>query len=154
MAASAAIQYRRATPDDLPNVQELIEPFVAAQQLLPRTVAELRKLLDTAYVAVASSQRIVGFAAVEVYSRKLAELQCLAVATFRSRPGHRSTTDRTLCRIGGRTWCAGADGGDGIGRYFSRRWFRLFVAKPETCAFHSSDQVVGRRDGATFVALS
>ncbi len=52
--------------------------MVAAEYLLPRTKDELKRLLVHAFVAMRDS-KIVGFAAVEIYSKKLAEIQCLAV---------------------------------------------------------------------------
>jgi amino-acid N-acetyltransferase len=72
------VTIRRATPEDLPRVSRFVEPFVRAGQLLPRTEKELAGLLR--YACLAESQgRIVGFAALEIYSRKLAEIQCLSV---------------------------------------------------------------------------
>jgi amino-acid N-acetyltransferase len=77
---------RDATPADVPQISELIAPFVAEKKLLPRTDAELVELTRNGFVAVAGD-RIVGFAAVEVYSKKLAEIQCLAVCGSRQREG-------------------------------------------------------------------
>ncbi len=70
---------RPATPDDVPHVAQLIKPFVAQRKLLARNQRELKKLAKHGFVAV-SGERIVGFAAIEIYSRKMAEIQCLAVA--------------------------------------------------------------------------
>lgn len=70
---------RAATAGDVAGVEKFIEPFVAAGRLLPRTTDELSSLLLTGFVAEYRG-RIVGFAALEVYSRKLAELRSLAVA--------------------------------------------------------------------------
>ena len=49
-----------------------------ANRLLPRTVNELQDLLPFGFVAV-SDGAIVGFAALEMYSPKLAEIRSLAV---------------------------------------------------------------------------
>lgn len=74
-----AILIRPARTSDVPAIQALIKPFVAAQQLLARTDQEIEWLATHGFAAV-SDQHLVGFAAVEIYSRKLAEIQCLAVA--------------------------------------------------------------------------
>jgi amino-acid N-acetyltransferase len=71
---------------DIPQVVELIEPYIYQRKLLPRTPAELRELVPNGFVAVAD-KRIVGFAAVEIYSKKLAEVQCMAVAEGYQRQG-------------------------------------------------------------------
>jgi amino-acid N-acetyltransferase len=73
------VTVRAARPRDLRGVEEFIDPFVEAGRLLPRTTDELNSLLNTGFVAVVKG-RIVGFAALEVYSKKLAELRSLAVA--------------------------------------------------------------------------
>ena len=86
MSDSNNIHFRRAKPSDLQGVSELLAPHILQQQLLPRSDLELRKLMELAYVAV-DSERIVGFCAVEVYSRKLAELQGLAVTDGSQRQG-------------------------------------------------------------------
>ncbi len=79
-----APQIRSATFEDLPAVTALLEPFVQQRLLLPRTEEELARLVTHAFV-LDTGERLVGFAAVEVYSRKLAEVQCLAVeAEFRN----------------------------------------------------------------------
>ncbi len=80
MTEQAAVPFsiRPATPDDFRPLCDLIDPFVAAQLLLPRTEDELHKLIQNGFVAETNG-RIVGFAALEIYSKKMAELQCLAV---------------------------------------------------------------------------
>ena len=75
-AAEDAPPIRAARPDDIPQILELIEPYVAVRQLLPRTEEELAVLVRHGFIAERKG-RVVGFAAVEIYSRKLAELQCL-----------------------------------------------------------------------------
>ena len=67
-----------AIVSQLPQVQNFLAPFFELQLLLPRTGEDLSKLLQLAFIAW-SDENIVGFAAVEIYSRKLAEIQCLAV---------------------------------------------------------------------------
>lgn len=76
--AAPRVTIRAARPVDVGVVEAFLQPFVDARQLLPRTAVELAHLLRHAVIARTGGQ-IVGFAAVEVYSRKLAEIQCLAV---------------------------------------------------------------------------
>jgi amino-acid N-acetyltransferase len=69
---------RPAKFEDLAEIALFLEPYVADRIILPRTEEELARLLNHGFVVDANG-RLVGFAAVEVYSRKLAEIQCLAV---------------------------------------------------------------------------
>ncbi len=69
---------RPATRDDLAELTAVVDHFVRANRLLPRTVDELQELIALGFVAVCDEQ-IVGFAALEVYSPKLAEIRSLAV---------------------------------------------------------------------------
>lgn len=69
---------RAATADDLPELTSVVNYFVRANRLLPRTVDELQDLLPFGFVAV-SDDAIVGFSALEIYSPKLAEIRSLAV---------------------------------------------------------------------------
>jgi N-acetylglutamate synthase-like GNAT family acetyltransferase len=70
---------RQANRGDLVALDEFIRPFVAVGKLLPRTPAELEALLEHGFVAE-HDERLVGFAALEIYSSKLAEIRSLAVA--------------------------------------------------------------------------
>lgn len=70
---------RAVTGDDLDALSEFIQPFVEAGKLLPRTPDELQDLLPHGFLAEAGG-RIVGFAALEIYSKKLGEIRSLAVA--------------------------------------------------------------------------
>lgn len=70
---------RPARQQDVEPVHAFIRPYVSAGRLLERTMAELDLLIEDGFVAEADG-RIVGFAALEVYSRKLAEIRSLAVA--------------------------------------------------------------------------
>lgn len=72
------ISVRSATRDDVPALEELIGTFVKANRLLPRTQDELNDLIAFGFVAC-SGDRLVGFAALEIYSSKLAEIRSLAV---------------------------------------------------------------------------
>jgi N-acetylglutamate synthase-like GNAT family acetyltransferase len=70
---------RPACRDDVSELAEFIKPFVAEGRLLPRTIDEIEELIASGFVA-GWEGRIVGFAALEIYSRKLAEIRSLAVA--------------------------------------------------------------------------
>ena len=56
----------------------VVNEFVRANRLLPRTVDELEDLIPTGFVAAVENS-VVGFAALEIYSPKLAEIRSLAV---------------------------------------------------------------------------
>jgi N-acetylglutamate synthase-like GNAT family acetyltransferase len=86
MDAQAPCQIRPARLSDGPFVLELIEPYVARQKLLPRTLDEIEDLLAHGFVAEADGA-IVGFVALEVYSKKLAEIRSLCVAESYQRHG-------------------------------------------------------------------
>jgi acetylornithine deacetylase len=76
--AETKIHFRRAALDDVPAVNELLRPFVNERKLLRRTRAEMDSLVPSGFLAQVDG-RVIGFSAVEIYSRKLAEIQCLAV---------------------------------------------------------------------------
>jgi amino-acid N-acetyltransferase len=69
---------RPARAGDAEAIATLIGRFVQVGTLLPRTAAEIRELIATGFVAE-SQGKIVGFAALEIYSSKLAEIRSLAV---------------------------------------------------------------------------
>ena len=70
---------RTATRDDIDAIITFIEPFVEDGFLLERTVDEVDEWLPNYYLAVVEGE-IVGCAALEIYSRKLAEIRSLAVS--------------------------------------------------------------------------
>ncbi len=70
---------RPAEVQDVQPLEEFIRPFVESDRLLPRTTGELTSLIENGFVAELQG-RIAGFAALEVYSPKLAEIRSLAVA--------------------------------------------------------------------------
>ena len=81
-----SISIRDANSDDLAAVQEFLQPYMDSQHLLQRTSLELELLLKHGFVAHSKANpkpeaepEIVGFVALEIYSKKLAEIQCLAV---------------------------------------------------------------------------
>lgn len=70
---------RAGRESDAARVRALIAPYVAERKLLDRSEEEIAALMANGFVAE-SDGRLVGVAAIEVYSKKLAEIQCLAVA--------------------------------------------------------------------------
>ncbi|HET6423703.1 MAG TPA: GNAT family N-acetyltransferase [Planctomycetaceae bacterium] len=81
MTAAETSEYhvRPARRDDVEALSQFIQPFVEQGRLLPRTQDELQELTENGFVAL-SGAKIVGFAALEIYSPKLAELRSLAVS--------------------------------------------------------------------------
>ena len=67
-----------ARPTDLDAVMALLAPYMENNLLLKRSGEQVADLLQTGFVARDGGQ-VIGFAAVEIYSSKLAEIQCLAV---------------------------------------------------------------------------
>lgn len=86
MAKADQVVYSSATLADATEIHAFLQPFVDAQQLLQRSIEEIEHLTRHAFMA-RYQDRLVGFAAVEVYSRKLSEIQCLAVAADYQRMG-------------------------------------------------------------------
>ena len=72
-----SITVRSAHLGDLPVIGRLMAPFVAQRELLARTEGEMWDLLPQSFLAEGEG-RAVGFAAFEVYSQKLSEIQCLS----------------------------------------------------------------------------
>ena len=79
MTADDEVRIWETTADDIPALLEFLQPFVEQQSVLPRSEAELATLVRNGFVAKCDGQ-IVGFASIEVYSSKLAEVQGLAVS--------------------------------------------------------------------------
>lgn len=73
------VTLRNATQGDIPAIEAFIKPFVDDGRLLPRTYGELEELLENFFLAELDGE-IVGCAALEVYSRKLAEIRSLCVS--------------------------------------------------------------------------
>ena len=77
--ARPEITMRMATRDDIHTIIEFVEPFVEGGALLRRTYEEIDEWLPNFFIAEANGE-IVGCAALEVYSKKLAEVRSLAVS--------------------------------------------------------------------------
>lgn len=78
-AREVEIEFRPALDEDIPAIQALLNAYVSQKKLLRRTRQELAMLATNGFVATVDEE-VVGFAAVEIYSRKLGEIQCLAVS--------------------------------------------------------------------------
>jgi amino-acid N-acetyltransferase len=74
------ITVRHAVEGDIPAISDLIRPYVDEGLLLARTLDEFGELLPGFFVAVTQDNVIVGCAALEIYSPKLAEVRSLAVS--------------------------------------------------------------------------
>ena len=70
------IALRLAHLGDLSVIDRLIAPFVAQRELLARIEEEMWNLLPQSFQAEVDG-RAVGFAALEIYSQNLSEIQCL-----------------------------------------------------------------------------
>lgn len=73
------VEVRAAAQSDLAALRRFIVEFVEQNRLLPRTTDELKELIPVGFVA-SLGDKLVGFAALEIYSAKLAEIRSLAVA--------------------------------------------------------------------------
>jgi amino-acid N-acetyltransferase len=78
MSTDSPFLIRPATLADVADLDRFLAPFIEQGRLLPRTIDELEDLTDDGFLAIMDGQ-IVGFAALEVYSPKLAEIRSLAV---------------------------------------------------------------------------
>ena len=70
---------RSARRDDIPTILAIIQPYIEDHILIPRSEQDLEKLLPHVFVAESQGE-VIGFVALEIYSSKLGEIQCLAVA--------------------------------------------------------------------------
>ncbi len=92
------MRLREATAGDAPTICDFLEPFVRERLLLRRSVEELSELTKHAFIAF-NGATCIGFSAIEIYSRKLAEIQCLAVASeFRGQGIGRELVNRCAMR--------------------------------------------------------
>lgn len=78
-AERPAITMRLATADDIEALIRFVAPFVEDGTLLPRTYEEIEEWLPSFFIAEINGE-MVGCAALEIYSRKLAEIRSLAVS--------------------------------------------------------------------------
>ena len=78
MSELQSVQVRPVVREDLPRIARFIQPFVSEGRILPRTEDELDELVYNGFIAEIDG-RLIGFVALEIYSRKLAEIRSLAV---------------------------------------------------------------------------
>ncbi|HEX9582710.1 MAG TPA: GNAT family N-acetyltransferase [Gemmatimonadales bacterium] len=69
---------RSARPVDIPAMVEIMVPYIATGDLLPRTEEDLRRDLER-YVVVTDRDMVVGMGALKPYSPDLAEVIAVAV---------------------------------------------------------------------------
>lgn len=70
---------RRATHQDVSAIGALMERYAALGNVLPRTVADIRRNLENFYVIEQQAQ-VVGCGALEVFTPELAEIRSLMIA--------------------------------------------------------------------------
>jgi len=73
------VSIRATNADDVEALSKFLTPFVEDRRLLLRTTEELEQLVETGFSAEIEGQ-LVGFAALDIYSAKLAEIRSLAVS--------------------------------------------------------------------------
>ena len=78
--AMSDIVMRDSQSEDAAAVWDFLQPFVVQQHVLSRTLEEVTALLKHGFLLETSAGLLVGTAMLEIYSRKLGEIQCLAVA--------------------------------------------------------------------------
>ena len=95
---STEITFRDASAAEADTIRRYLQPFVDRNELLLRTPEQMNQLLQHGFVAE-DQGRIIGFVALEIYSPKLAELQCLAVDPgYRGRRIGRRLVSRVIAR--------------------------------------------------------
>jgi N-acetylglutamate synthase-like GNAT family acetyltransferase len=75
----APCRVRSATLADVPQLEQLMAPYVATGDLLPRSTYDLCRHIKEYVVAQAPDADIVGCGSLKIYSRALAEVAGLAV---------------------------------------------------------------------------
>ena len=78
-APRAGLVVRAARVADMQQVEPLINGFAARELMLPKTIEQLSRLFREFVVAEAPDGRVLGCAALRVYTPQLAELGSLAV---------------------------------------------------------------------------
>jgi amino-acid N-acetyltransferase len=86
IVTDGAMYLRRAEPADAREIHELLERFVAHGQLLPRTLRQVYRTIRDFVVAI-EDNRIVGCAALRIYSAEVGEIGALAVVPERHGTG-------------------------------------------------------------------
>ncbi|MBL8146016.1 MAG: GNAT family N-acetyltransferase [Anaerolineae bacterium] len=84
---TTAFTIRAGRAEDVPGIILLIQSYVDEGKLLARTLNEIDELLPNFFVAATGDGEIIGCAALEIYSPKLAEIRSLAVSREAQRLG-------------------------------------------------------------------
>jgi len=92
------IEIRKIGMEHLDQVFQFLQPFMKKSFLLPREKEEVESLIAHGFAAF-HVDKIIGFAAVEIYSRKLGELQCLAVDPEYQRKGIAKKLVNKCCEV-------------------------------------------------------
>jgi len=77
---------RRARPSDSQHILRLLQPYVLRGELLPRTLSEVSRTIDT-WVVAQEGDTILGCGSLVVYTSDLSEVRSLAVAADRRGQG-------------------------------------------------------------------
>jgi amino-acid N-acetyltransferase len=100
MNADALFAVRPARDADRAEIVQFLQPFADQRAILPRSAVEIAALMQNGFVAVVA-EKIIGCGAVEIYSQKLAEIQCLAVDQAQQRRGvGRALVEACITRAG------------------------------------------------------
>jgi len=95
--AGLAIATRPASPADVPDMVELMAPFVASGDLLPRTAQDLERDIDR-YLVALDGGTVIGTGALKPYSPQLAEVIAIAVSPLHQSQGVGRLMVETLIR--------------------------------------------------------
>lgn len=72
------MEFRKAKLIDIPHMQELVRPEVLSGVILPRSDDEIASSIRS-YTLACENDEIIGYAALKIYSSKLAEVRSLVV---------------------------------------------------------------------------
>lgn len=78
--SQVTVSTRAATPHDVPAMVQLMGPYIATGDLLPRTAADLERDIETYSVATDQRGAVIGMGALKPYASGLAEVIALAVS--------------------------------------------------------------------------
>lgn len=95
--AGLAVATRPATLQDVPTMLDLMAPFVASGDLLPRNSQDLERDMDR-YVLAVDGGTVIGTGALKPYSPQLAEVIAIAVSPLSQGQGVGRLIVETLIR--------------------------------------------------------
>ena len=89
-------QVRRALPSDSQPILRLLQPYVLRGELLPRTLSEISRSIDS-WVVAQEGETILGCGSLVAYTGELSEVRSLAVAADRRGQGiGQAITDKLI----------------------------------------------------------